>query len=113
VKAGHVARMGKIINGHRNLVAKPEGTNHSKHQRVDGGIILKCILKNRMRYPELDSSASGSEPVPGSSEHGNESRSSIKCEELLLHLSPCQGGMLGPSFPEWQSCRAVEQLQFC
>jgi hypothetical protein len=45
VKAGHVARVGKIVNGHKNLVAKPEGTNHSKHQRVDGRIILKCILK--------------------------------------------------------------------
>jgi hypothetical protein len=37
--------MGKIINGHKNLVAKPEGTNHSKHLRVDGRIILKWILK--------------------------------------------------------------------
>jgi hypothetical protein len=45
VKAGHVARMRKIIKGHKNLVAKREGTNHSKHLRVDGTIILKWILK--------------------------------------------------------------------
>jgi hypothetical protein len=36
--------MGKIINGHKNLVAKLEGSNNSKHLRVDGRIILKCIL---------------------------------------------------------------------
>jgi hypothetical protein len=42
--AGHVARMGKIINVHKMLFESLKGRDHSENLGVDGRIILNCIL---------------------------------------------------------------------
>jgi hypothetical protein len=42
--AGHVARMGEMINAYKTLVEKPEGKGHSEDIFVGGRIILELIL---------------------------------------------------------------------
>ena len=43
--AGHVARMEEGRGVHKVLVGKPEGKTHWGDQGVDGGIILRWVLR--------------------------------------------------------------------
>jgi len=42
--AGHVARMGEIINAYKILIGKSVGNNHSEDLGIDRSIILEWIL---------------------------------------------------------------------
>jgi hypothetical protein len=44
VWAGHVSGMGKMRNGYKILVEKPERRDHSEDLGVDGKTTLKSIL---------------------------------------------------------------------
>jgi hypothetical protein len=44
IQAGHVARVGKMRNAYKTLVANLEGREHSEDLGVYGKIILKWIL---------------------------------------------------------------------
>jgi hypothetical protein len=56
--------------------------NHCENPGVDGTIILKWVLKDRMRSCRLNSSGSGQGQWAGCCEHCNEPSGSIKCGEF-------------------------------
>jgi hypothetical protein len=60
------------------FVRKLEGQIPLGRLRLDGRIILKWILKNRISWCALDSSGSWSEQVVCFCEHGNELTGFIK-----------------------------------
>jgi hypothetical protein len=66
--------MGEGRGAYRISVGRPEGRNHLEDPGVDGGIILKWILK------KWDG---GHGQVAGSCECGNEPSGSIKLGEFL------------------------------
>jgi hypothetical protein len=53
---------------------------------VDGGIILKWILKKQDGGVDWTDLAQDRDKLAGSGEHGNESSDSVKCEEFLFEL---------------------------
>jgi hypothetical protein len=57
---------------------------------VDGKMISKWSLKDRVGDRGLDSSGQDEGPVAGSCEDGNEPSDSIKCSKFLDKLSACQ-----------------------
>jgi hypothetical protein len=65
------------------LVRKREGKRPLVDLDVDGRIILKWILGNRMEGCGLDSSGSEYGPVAGSCKHGDEPSGSIKGGEFF------------------------------
>jgi hypothetical protein len=76
---GHVARMGERRGVYRVLVGRPEGKRplgRPSHRWEDN--IKIDFRRNRDRWGELDSAASGYGPVVGFCEHGNEPSGSIK-----------------------------------
>jgi hypothetical protein len=58
-KAGHMARMGEMRSADTILVGKPEEKKPLGDLGLDGRIILKCILENRVGGCELELCSSG------------------------------------------------------
>jgi hypothetical protein len=69
--------MEEIRNAYIILVGKPEG-RRPQDFGVDGKIILKWILGNRVGGCGLDASGSGQGSVASPCEYGNETSGSIK-----------------------------------
>jgi hypothetical protein len=75
--AGHVARMGETRNACRILVGKPEGKKPRGSPRRRWVDNIKIDLKrDRVGWCGLDRTGSG--PVEGSCEHGDEPSGSLK-----------------------------------
>jgi hypothetical protein len=73
--------MGKMRNGYKILVGKPEGKIRLEDLGVDGKIILEWILGKRWEDVNW-MHVSEQEPGVGCCEHGNEPSGSIKGGEF-------------------------------
>jgi hypothetical protein len=83
-RAGHVARMGEGRGVYRVLVGRPEGKRSLGRPRCRSEDNIKMDLTEiGIDGEKLDSAGSGSGPVAGLCEHGNEPSGSIRKQDIF------------------------------